>query len=210
MTKLETVKTLIKHKLIAIVRLPESNMVPATIDCLVQGSVQALEITSNTPDYLTHITQARKQYPNTLVGAGTIINAQKAVDAICAGAQFLVTPNVSNDVIEVAHKRNIPVIMGALSPTDFASAINANADIIKLFPAARMGIEYINDLRGPFSDAHIFAVGGIHYENLDQWLSANIQGVGIGNQLCRSLTSKEDAQTHIKYVRSLIDKVNSF
>jgi 2-dehydro-3-deoxyphosphogluconate aldolase/(4S)-4-hydroxy-2-oxoglutarate aldolase len=198
---------IISHKLIAIIRLNNSSSVQATLSCLVQGGVNALEITSNTPDFCLHIELARQQFPAVLVGAGTILNRELAKQAIAAGAQFLVTPNVNADVVEIAHDNNIPVLMGATTPTEIANAIAYGADIVKLFPANALSIDYYQALKGPFANTPMFAVGGISSNNASAWLSSGIQGVGVGSELAKEITSENAMTEHIRFIKQFMNSV---
>lgn len=198
---------IIRQRLVAIVRLHKQSDLVKAIKCLVNGGVNVLEITSNTLGYLDEISRARSDYSQQLIGAGTVTNGSIAQDAIAAGAQFLVTPNVSKSVVEVAHKYEVPVLMGAMTPTEIVNAIEIEADIIKLFPAAQLGIEYCKSLSGPFNDIPLFAVGGIHMENVSSWLKSAVTGVGVGNQLTRAVKGEKEILKHTAYVRRFIARV---
>jgi 2-dehydro-3-deoxyphosphogluconate aldolase/(4S)-4-hydroxy-2-oxoglutarate aldolase len=197
------------HRLVAIVRLPEQQLVAATLACLVEGGVEVLEITANTPGYCEEITQARQKYANVLIGAGTIINLQRAKQAVAAGAQFLVTPNTNAEVVEFAHANDIPVLMGALTPTEIALAIEMQADMIKLFPAGELGLKYFKGIQGPFSDTPFFPVGGIGQHNVSDWFKQGAAGVGVGNQLTRAINSEQERIEHIAYVKQFMATVRS-
>src|SRR5665811_189249 len=161
MDRKEIIGILQQEKLVAIVRLKESALAEKVIKSLVEGGVRALEITSNTPQYLEEIAKARRTFPKVLIGAGTITNSSMANDAIMAGAQFIVTPNTDQDIVKIAHRYSVPVLMGALSPTEIGRAANYGADIIKLFPAGSMGTGYFKSIKGPYDDLVFFPVGGI-------------------------------------------------
>nr|WP_297347470.1 bifunctional 4-hydroxy-2-oxoglutarate aldolase/2-dehydro-3-deoxy-phosphogluconate aldolase [uncultured Glaciecola sp.] len=195
---------IIGHKLIGIIRLNHSSSVQATLSCLVQGGVKVLEVTSNTPDFCLHIELARQQFPAILVGAGTILNAELATQAAAAGAQFLVTPNVDAKIVEIAHANNIPVLMGAATPTEIANALGYGADIIKLFPANALSIDYYKALKGPFSGIPMFAVGGIRANNVAAWLSSGIQGVGVGAELAQEITGEKSMAEHIRFIKQFM------
>lgn len=186
MKKQEILYRLLEEKIVSIIRLKNGEITSQVVDYLVRGGVKVLEITSNTPNFDIEITKARKKYPNVLVGAGTITNRENAQIAIDAGAQFLVTPNTHRAVVEQAQKANIPVVMGAFTPTEIANAIAFGADIIKLFPANQLGPAYYKSLKGPYADIKFFAVGGIGLDNMEEWFDVGIDGVGIGSTLVRS------------------------
>ncbi len=177
------VKSIEQARLVAIIRLEDTSSIEDLLKTLYQSGIRVLEITSNTPDYCLEIKKARKLLPNGLIGAGTILNVGMAQDAIDAGAQFLVSPNVNTAVITAAHKADIPILTGALTPTEIATALEHKADIIKLFPAGTLGIPYLKLLKGPFDKVNFFAVGGINEFNAAEWFNAGAAGVGIGGAL---------------------------
>lgn len=177
---------ILKERIISIVRLNSDERIYGVLENLVNGGIRVLEITSNTPNFNVHIAAARQKYPEILVGAGTITTPELAALAIKAGAQFLVTPNTDKGVVDEAKTKDIPVLMGALSPSEIANAILYGADIIKLFPAGHFGVSYFKALKGPFSDTRFLAVGGIGLDNIKDWLDAGIDGLGIGSTLVKA------------------------
>lgn len=195
---------ILHERVVGIVRLKEQGEVADCLQCLVDGGMGCLEITSNTPGYAEEIKNARERYPNILVGAGTVTNADKANVAVAAGAQFLVTPNVNEEVVLIAHKAGIPVLMGALTPTEINLAVEIGADIVKLFPAGDIGLNYCKGIMGPFNNVPLMAVGGISKENVVEWLSIGMAGIGIGSQLCRAVKDESDKIAHTEFVRDFM------
>lgn len=196
-----------QSQLVAIIRLTYQYEVANVIECLVRGGVTTLEVTANTPGYCEEISKARAKYPDILIGAGTIINTERAHEAIKAGAQFIVTPNTDESVVSVAHEHGLPVLMGALTPTDIAQALAFKADFIKVFPAGSLGIEYFKDLQGPFSDTALMPVGGVNLENIRDWFEAGAQGVGVGNDLTRAANSPEEQIKLIAHIKNYVAKL---
>ena len=192
MEKAKILDQIMKEKLVAIIRLQHSDEINQVVRALVTGGVKVLEITSNTPGYLDGIKEARNNHPNTIVGAGTVTNIEIAKRAIASGAQFLVTPNTKIEVIQLAHEHNIPVLMGAMTPTEITEAVEAGADIIKLFPAGPLGLDYFKTIKGPFKTVNFFAVGGINTNNAQEWLNAGALGVGVGGSLAKPMKTKTD------------------
>ena len=191
----------------AILRFSQQSDVSNVLKCLVTGGIKTLEITSNTPGYLEEISLARAKYPQILIGAGTIINAELAIEAIAAGAQFLVTPNTDKEIIEIAHANDIPVLMGALTPTDIANCIKFDADFIKLFPAGSLGIKYLKDLSGPFSSTSLIPVGGVNINNIEDWFAAGAIGVGVGNDLSKSVNTAQEQKSLIELAQLYVCKL---
>lgn len=198
---------IIESQLVAIIRLAQQSEVEPVIKCLVEGGITVLEITANTPGYCEEIKKARANFPNILVGAGTVINTERALLAIEAGAQFLVTPNTEKTIVQLAHAKGIPVLMGALTPTDIAQAINYNADLIKVFPAGSLGLKYFKDLQGPFSDIPLLPVGGVNIDNIQDWFAAGATGVGVGNDLTSAVTTPEQQKELVTLVRAYLAKL---
>jgi 2-dehydro-3-deoxyphosphogluconate aldolase/(4S)-4-hydroxy-2-oxoglutarate aldolase len=202
-----TLSKIIESQLVAIIRLASQSEIQPVIKCLVEGGVTTLEITANTPGYCEEISKTRANYPNILVGAGTVINTERANKAIEAGAQFLVTPNTDESVVQLAHSKGIPVLMGALTPTDIAQAISYNADLIKVFPAGSLGLDYFNSLKGPFSDTPLMPVGGVNLDNIQDWFSAGAISVGVGNDLTSAVTTPAQQNDLITLVRAYLAKL---
>jgi 2-dehydro-3-deoxyphosphogluconate aldolase/(4S)-4-hydroxy-2-oxoglutarate aldolase len=209
MNRQQIVEIIKQEKIVAIVRLKEQSRVLTLLESLIKGGITILEITSNTPGFSSEISKARKLYPNVLIGAGTVTNPQIAYGAVRAGAQFLVTPNVNKEVIEIAHRNNIPVLMGAATPTEICTAIENSADLIKLFPAGNLGIDYFRSIKAALDKVDFFAVGGIDLSNLKAWMDAGAAGVGVGSALTKSVgINNEDAETTVNKFVELIKSCN--
>lgn len=209
MNKKIIVNKIFKEKLVVVIRLQQQKHIPEVIKALVTGGVEVLEITSNTPGFLEEIKNAREQYPNILVGAGTVINSEITSKAINAGAQFIVTPNTNPEVVEVAHKSDIPVLMGALTPTEICNAVSAGADVVKLFPIANMGIKYFKAVKGPLSDVNFFAVGGIALESIQEWKDAGISGFGLGGNLVKPIHTEQDFNDIVVLAEKILKTIHA-
>lgn len=209
MKRNETVNNIKAEKLVVVIRLQQQKDVPEVIKALVTGGVKVLEITSNTPGYLEEIKRARNRHPNIFVGAGTVMNTAIATEAINAGAQFLVTPNTNIDVVQVAHEKEIPVLMGALTPTEICTAVDGKADVVKLFPSAAMGINYFKAVKGPLDKVDFFAVGGIAPENLQEWKDAGVSGFGLGGNLVKPICSEQDFNDIAELAKRILKIIHS-
>ena len=211
MKRAEIVKIIKKEKIVAIVRMKEQLEVPIFLNSLINGGIKVLEITSNTPGFSEEIRNARNLYSKSdvLIGAGTITNIEIAKEAIKAGAQFLVTPNTNIDVIKIAHTHDIPVLMGAVTPTEVCVAVENGADIIKLFPAGSLGINYFKSIKAPLDKVDFFVVGGINLSNIKDWMEAGAAGVGLGSVLTQTTKGKsglEPIESTVKKFIQLIPK----
>lgn len=149
------------------------------------AGLQAIEVTMNTPGAEGIIAANRDRVPaGKYLGMGTICNLQQARKAYESGAMFFVTPNVEPEVIAFARHKDIPVIAGALTPTEVYRAWEAGAAMVKVFPCRALGgPRYIRELRGPFDHIPLVAVGGVTIENVQAHLQAGAAAVGVGISL---------------------------
>jgi 2-dehydro-3-deoxyphosphogluconate aldolase/(4S)-4-hydroxy-2-oxoglutarate aldolase len=102
---------------------------------------------------------------------------------LAAGAAFIVTPNIDLDVIRTVRARGIPVMPGALTPTEIFMAAKAGADFVKVFPANALGPLYFRELRGPFERIPLMATGGVNLENASEFIKFGADALGIGGAL---------------------------
>jgi 2-dehydro-3-deoxyphosphogluconate aldolase/(4S)-4-hydroxy-2-oxoglutarate aldolase len=106
-----------------------------------------------------------------------------ALDAVDAGAQFIVSPNTNVATIEAAKSRGVPVFPGALTPTEVITAWRAGGDVIKLFPANAVGPSYLKDLHGPFPEIPFMPTGGMDLNTAGTWFEAGAVVLGVGGAL---------------------------
>lgn len=173
---------IIKHKIIAILRGAPPDEVVQIATILYESGIRLLEITMNSENPLRAIEQvADKLGGEMIIGAGTVLDAQTAADAVSAGARFILSPVVKETVITAAKKLGAISIPGAYTATEIYNAHEAGADIIKVFPATSPS--YIKDLRGPLPHIPLLPTGGITAENIGAYLKAGAVGCGVGSAL---------------------------
>lgn len=175
---------LVKHKIVAIVRGIPATRADATAQALAHGGIRLIEVTMNTEGALDIITRWREQYGHVLhVGAGTVLDVQNAARAIDAGAQFLISPGLDEEVVRYGVERGVAVWPGTTTPTEIVRAWRAGAGAVKIFPAGTLGVQYIKDLRAPLGHIPMMAVGGVDLNNLAEFLDAGAVAAGIGSRL---------------------------
>ncbi|WP_317855221.1 bifunctional 4-hydroxy-2-oxoglutarate aldolase/2-dehydro-3-deoxy-phosphogluconate aldolase [Chakrabartyella piscis] len=181
---------LLQHKVVAIVRGVSSKYILDTVQALKDGGIHAVEITFDQ--------KSREKYEDTLVslkiikshfgdsiglGVGTVMTAETVKEACDCGAEYIISPNVSESVIRETKKLGLLSIPGALTPTEAALAYEYGADVVKLFPAGNLGKGYIKALMGPLNHIPFMAVGGVNSENVKEFMDIGVVGVGIGGNL---------------------------
>ena len=149
------------------------------------AGLQAIEVTINTPGAEDIVaTNREKVPPGKYLGMGTLRNLAEAEKAFKAGSMFFVTPNIDQEVISFAGSKGIPIIAGALTPTEVYRAWEAGADMVKVFPCRALGgPRYIKELCGPYDRVPLVAVGGVTVGNVVEYLQAGAAGVGVGISL---------------------------
>lgn len=169
---------------IAIIRLDDLTASEFILAALLEGGVTRVEFTLTSPGANDAIRRAREEFGDRMViGAGTVLTPEDARDCIEAGAQFLVTPTLSPDVVFEANAAEIPIACGTYTPTEMLEAHRAGADFIKLFPATRVGPGYVKDVLAPLPFLKIIPTGGVTVENAAEFLQAGAYSVAVGSNL---------------------------
>jgi 2-dehydro-3-deoxyphosphogluconate aldolase/(4S)-4-hydroxy-2-oxoglutarate aldolase len=187
MTRLErseVTRAIEDHGVVAVIRLKEPDKLKAVVAALADGGLRALEITMTVPGAIDLIGElAPAMPPGFLLGAGTVVDAETARLAILAGAQFVVSPVLRPEMIEVCHRHDVAAIPGCFSPTEILTAWEAGADVVKVFPATSLGPAYFKDLRGPLPHIKLMPTGGVTIDNAADWIRAGAVAVGVGTAL---------------------------
>ncbi|MGD9736498.1 MAG: bifunctional 4-hydroxy-2-oxoglutarate aldolase/2-dehydro-3-deoxy-phosphogluconate aldolase [Solirubrobacterales bacterium] len=171
-----------EEQVIAVVRADSPQAAVDAASALAEGGVRAVEITFTTPEATRAIERLRDR-DELFVGAGTVRTVPQAEAAIGAGAEFLVSPGLSFDVLAVARREAVAAIPGALTPTE-VDAASEWSQVIKLFPASVGGPSYLRALSGPFPDLRLIPTGGVSVSNLGEWRGAGAFALGAGSDLC--------------------------
>ena len=153
-------------------------------EAIASGGIPIVEITMTVPGAVELITHLVKHHPKMIVGAGTVLNLEKARVCIDAGASFLTSPSLNLEIIELAAKEDIAVLPGALTPTEIVTAWQAGADFVKVFPCAQHGGDsYIRALKAPLPDVLMIASGGVNQQTAGNFILAGATAIGVGGEL---------------------------
>src|SRR5215510_274907 len=178
--------------LLAILRFRKPTSLGEIIGAIRRGGIGLVEVTMDTPGALEAVAAAAGS--GAPIGAGTIGSVRDARAFGEAGAAFLVSPGVKVDVVRAAVELGVPAVPGALSPTEIATAVDAGAEAVKLFPAGLGGPDYLRALRGPFSRVAFVPTGGIGLGDVETWLDAGAACVGLGGALVGSAPPSSDRE----------------
>jgi 2-dehydro-3-deoxyphosphogluconate aldolase / (4S)-4-hydroxy-2-oxoglutarate aldolase len=171
--------------IIPVIRADSADVAIAVVEALMEAQLTIAEITMTVPNAIEAIAAVEKRFGGAiLVGAGTITAADTARRAVDAGAEFLVSPCLVGEVIEAARREDVPVLPGALTPTEIFEAFRRGADMVKVFPAQNVGgASYLRALRGPFPDIPLVPTGGVTLDNIADLFAAGAAAVGVGSEL---------------------------
>lgn len=180
-----TLQQILEHKIVAILRgMPPADIINIA-DALYNGGIRLLEVTLNSENALPVIEQLAHVFKGKLmIGAGTVLNATDANNAIDAGATFLISPNLDASVIDAAKKANVVSIPGAFTPTEILSAHNMGADIVKVFPC--LNAAYVKNILAPLNHVKVMPTGGIDATNIQAFAATGAVAFGIGSALVDS------------------------
>jgi 2-dehydro-3-deoxyphosphogluconate aldolase/(4S)-4-hydroxy-2-oxoglutarate aldolase len=168
---------------VAIVRRPKVDAIRC-IEHLFRIGIRLVEITMDTPGAVDILKTLRSRVPSdALLGAGTVTDVARAETALAAGATFLVTPNLNLEVIRTARARGVPIMPGAMTPTEIWNAAAAGADYVKVFPAGTLGPVFFREIRGPFAEIPLMATGGVNLENARDFILFGVDALGAGGAL---------------------------
>jgi 2-dehydro-3-deoxyphosphogluconate aldolase/(4S)-4-hydroxy-2-oxoglutarate aldolase len=173
-----------KAPLVGIIRNVSPDDVKRILPIYREAGLTTVEITMNTPGATDMIRYAlENEHYGLNIGAGTVCTRDDLDAALDAGAQFIVTPVLSKKVIKSCVKKGVPVFPGAYTPTEIFQAWLWGASMVKIYPATALGPGYIKDVKAPMNQLKLLPTGGVSLENMEAFLKAGANGLGIGGQL---------------------------
>ncbi len=170
--------------LIAVIRLDDLSAAVRLAQALIEGGVTNLEFTYTNPKAGAAIGEVREALGDMCrVGAGSVLDAETARHAILSGAQFIVTPTLRQQTIEMCRRYSVPSIIGAFTPTEILTAWESGADFIKVNPASVAGPGYFKDVLGPLPQTKLIPSGGVTLETGPLFLKAGAVALAVGGNL---------------------------
>lgn len=184
MNKEAYLQTIIDTGIVAVIRVNNQEELVDTAIALSKGGVKALEITMTSPGALAAIEEAtHKLGEEAIIGVGSVLDPETARMAILAGAKFVVGPVLNEEVIRLCQRYSVPCIPGAFTPTEILRAWEAGADVVKVFPATKLGPSFFKDVLGPLPQVRLTPTGGVNLENVGDFIKAGASFVGVGGAL---------------------------
>lgn len=184
MTKEDQLNVIADAGVVAVIRTDTAEELVSICQAMADGGIRGVEITMTSPGAIEAIREASRVLKGrAIIGAGSVLDPETARAAMLAGADFIVGPVANLDVIGMCKRYGRIVIPGAFSPTEILQAWEAGADVVKVFPATRLGPSFIKDVLGPIPQVKLTPTGGVTLDNLGEFLKAGAAFVGVGTAL---------------------------
>jgi 2-dehydro-3-deoxyphosphogluconate aldolase/(4S)-4-hydroxy-2-oxoglutarate aldolase len=202
--QMDFLTTLSRIRVVAVIRGSSADHAVAMAEALLRGGVFGIEITYSTPDCCAAIRRVvAKAPPEAAIGVGTVLSTSQLADAAQAGATYAVSPHFDPAIVAEAKRIGLPMLPGAITPTEIIAAWNAGATCIKLFPGSLVGVDYVKALKGPLPHIPLMPTGGVSLDNLHDWFAAGVVAVGMGGNLAKG--SPAEIEAAARAVRARLD-----
>jgi 2-dehydro-3-deoxyphosphogluconate aldolase / (4S)-4-hydroxy-2-oxoglutarate aldolase len=201
-----------QHRVIAVIRADRASVAREMALAAAAGGIKLMEITWSTDKAESLIPKLQQELPDCKIGTGTVLNLEMADRAIACGCKFLFTPHTDPVLIEMGQEMNIPIIAGALTPTEIVMAWQAGASAVKVFPVKLMGgTDYLKCLQPVLKDIPLIPTGGVNLSNAAQFIEAGAIAVGISSQLfLPEAIAQDDWSSIIAKTQTLIQSLQPY
>src|SRR5208283_4354044 len=193
------------------IRVASAELALFAAETVYDAGIHVAEITMTVPNAVDVIAQLTQNYPNFVVGAGTVLDTDTARRCVDAGARFITSPGLVPDVLECTLKNEVVAIPGALTPSEVIAAWKAGGDFVKIFPCAQVGgDQYIRALKIPLPQIPLIASGGVNQLTATNFIYAGASSIGIGSELTpRKALATRQSQWISELARRFIEAVRN-
>ena len=207
MDRIRLVSELYVSRLVAVVRSQRAEEALRLAHAAAEGGIKFVEITFSVPGALDVMGELARE-KRVHVGAGTVLAPQQAERAINAGAEFVVSPSLELNLVDICHGANVACVPGAATPTEIIAARRAHADLVKIFPADLVGGDYfVKQMRGPFPDIRYMVSGGVSLKNVQEYVRAGVTGICLGSAYLESLLKEEGKKRFVTEMQKFVKLV---
>lgn len=211
--KEKSMKLIYDTGLVPIIRVESDEIAFKVADAFLEAGVNIIEVTMSVPGAVDVVKKLVEQFGNkVLIGTGTVVDGKMAREVIEAGSHFIVSPNYSKDLIDIAHEFSKPIIPGALTPTEIYDAYSLGADAVKVFPCGNVGgASYLKAIRGPLPQIPLVPTGGVNLNTAGAMLEAGAFALGVGGAITDKKAIREGKfEVITENVRKFIDIVKEY
>lgn len=203
MRKYEVIQRIEKVGIVAVVRAESIDEAKKISLACMEGGIDAIEVTFTVPGAQKVIESLSKDFAEELlVGGGTVLDSETARQAILAGAKYIVSPSFNLETAKLCNRYQIPYMPGCMTITEIVTAMEAGADVIKVFPGNAFGPDFIKAIKGPLPQANLMPTGGVDIDNVDIWIKNGCIAVGAGGSLTAG-SSEDITKTAKEFIRKI-------
>ena len=208
--KIKTLQKIYETGVVAVVRAENEEQAEKISRACMEGGINAIEVTFTVPgaDRVIASLSSKFSTDELILGAGTVLDSETARIAILAGAQYIVSPCFDLETAKLCNRYQVPYMPGCMTITEVVQAMEAGADIIKVFPGNAFGPDFIKAIKGPLPQATLMPTGGVSLDNVDQWIKNGCVAVGVGGDLTAGAKTGDYAlitETAKKFVQKVKD-----
>lgn len=185
MNKIEIINRIETVGIVAVVRAETAEKAEKIVDACIVGGIPAIELTFTVPHAEKLIEQLSNKYKpeDIILGAGTVMDSETARVALLSGAQYIVSPYFDPETVRLCNRYQVAVVPGVMTILEAVLAMEAGADILKIFPGEVFGPKIISSILGPIPYARMIPTGGVDVNNVGDWIKAGAIAVGAGSSL---------------------------
>ncbi len=203
------VKKGIYKGIIAVIRVKEYSLAKMITETLLEAGFKGIELTMTIENGSALIKEMKDKYPKSIIGAGTIMTADKCLEVIESGADFVVSPCKLKEVSEICNKNNTLCMLGIATPTEAFEAYNLGCTIVKAFPGDVLKPQFIKDIKGPMPYIQVMPSGGVALDNIKQWFENDAYAVSVGSALYKGI-NKENLEVLTERAKVYLDEVEKY
>ena len=210
MKKLAVLEKVLQSGIVVIVRTDNADKAKKIVGAISEGGIKVIEVTMSVPgaiDVIKELSGFCEQAGITL-GVGSVLDPETARAAILAGAEYVVTPCLNPEVIKLCNRYQVPSMPGAMSVKEVVEAMEAGADIVKVFPGELLGPQFIKAVHGPIPQAPLMPTGGVQADNVAEWFAAGAVALGVGGSLTAGAKTGDYAAV-TAMARVFVDKIKA-
>ena len=185
MSKSDIILELKKQGVVAVIRGNTKEEGVAISKACIKGNLKAIEVAytnSNAGEIIKELNTDFKEDASVCIGAGTVLDAPTARNAIMAGAKYIVSPSYNQETAILCNRYGVPYIPGCMTIREIVEAMEMGSEIIKLFPGSAFGPSYVGAIKSPLPQVSLMVTGGVKIDNVDTWFNAGVDAIGIGGE----------------------------
>lgn len=187
MQRIKMIQKLANEGIVAVIRAESREQGIKLVEAVKQGGIKMLEVTMTVPGAVDIIRELTEHYKNedVEIGAGTVLDPETARLCILAGAKYIVSPSLNLDTVKLCNRYRIPVMPGIMTVREAIEALEAGAEVLKVFPGSAFGPDIIKAYKGPLPQGNFMPTGGVNLGNAKDWIKAGAIAIGTGGDLTK-------------------------